>query len=289
MGGQFAVNAASANFGMERQRPVGIPISSSSGQNVYQMMTLETTSGTVQLPVDVQAASRMADEKRRRNAGASARFRQRRKEKEKEASTTIGRLEQQVKDLGEDADFYWRERDIFRGILSTIPGCERYLQRPASPRLHRSSIQSLAGSTGTSLGGPPPTQEQIQRSPEGRNVRRRTSTFSLPPPPLPPQHQLPAPQSAFHTNLGPPAYGTPLQPAPMPQHSRPEHLPPSIGRSQMGQPQQVGPADCRAPPQTPTQQQFFTGPPQVLQPTPQTGPWSYPYPAHPPIEYDLVI
>ncbi|KXL46012.1 MAG: hypothetical protein FE78DRAFT_378362 [Acidomyces sp. 'richmondensis'] len=64
--------------GAER-RPVGIPISSSGGQNVYQMMTLETTSGTVQLPVDVQAASRVADEKRRRNAGASARFRQRRR------------------------------------------------------------------------------------------------------------------------------------------------------------------------------------------------------------------
>ena len=100
---------------------MGIPISSSGGQNVYQMMTLETTSGTVQVPVDVQAASRVADEKRRRNAGASARFRQRRKEKEKEAGSTISRLEQQVKELGEDADFYRRERDSCRGNFEPHP------------------------------------------------------------------------------------------------------------------------------------------------------------------------
>ena len=123
----------------------GIPISSSGGQNVYQMMTLETTSGTVHLPVDVQAASRVADEKRRRNTVASANFRQRRKEKEKEASATIPRLEQQVKELSEDSDFYRRERDIFQGILSTIPGCERHLQRPPSPRLRRSGHISVVG------------------------------------------------------------------------------------------------------------------------------------------------
>ena len=277
MGGPLPTIAASSHFGMERQRPAGIPISSSGGQSVYQMMTLETTSGTVQLPVDVQAASRVADEKRRRNAGASARFRQRRKEKEREASTTISKLEQQVKELGEDADFYRRERDIFQGILSTIPGCERHLQRPPSPRLRRSSILSLPGSSGTSVGGPPPTQEQIQRSPEGRNVRRRTSTFSLPPPP--PQHQFPAPPPAFHPSLGPPAYGTPLapQPAPMPQHGRLEHLPPTIGRGQMTQPQQMSPGNPQPHPQAPMQQHYLSGPPQVLQPTPQTGPWNHPY------------
>ena len=277
MGGPRQVSAGPGSFGMERQRPAGIPISSSGGQNVYQMMTLETTAGTVQLPVDVQAASRVADEKRRRNAGASARFRQRRKEKEKEASTTIARLEQQVKELGEDADFYRRERDIFQGILSTIPGCERHLQRPPSPRLRRSSITSLGGSGGTVLGGPPPTQEQIQRSPEGRNVRRRTSTFSLPPPPPPPQHQLPPPQAAFYPALGLPPYGTPLQSAPMSQQTRPEHLSGAIGRTQITQPSQMSPADSR--PQASAQQQYSNPPPQVLQPTPQTGPWNPPYPS----------
>jgi len=98
------------------------------------MMTLETTSGTVQLPVDVQAASRVADEKRRRNAGASARFRQRRKEKEREASVTIGRLEQQVKELIEDAEFYKRERDYLAGVLLSLPHGECNFPRPVSPR-----------------------------------------------------------------------------------------------------------------------------------------------------------
>ncbi|KAI9726879.1 MAG: hypothetical protein M1828_000227 [Chrysothrix sp. TS-e1954] len=46
------------------------------------VMTLETPQGPLVFPIDAQGASRMADEKRRRNAGASARFRARRKEKE---------------------------------------------------------------------------------------------------------------------------------------------------------------------------------------------------------------
>lgn len=64
----------------KRQRPLGIPDSSA-----YQMMTINTTSGSVQLPVDVRAASKEADKKRKRNAGASARFRKRRKEGERES------------------------------------------------------------------------------------------------------------------------------------------------------------------------------------------------------------
>ena len=254
-GASMPTTTTMGNLGLERQRTMGIPISASGGQNVYQMMTLETTSGTVQLPVDVQAASRVADEKRRRNAGASARFRQRRKEKEKEASTTIAKLEQQLKDLSEDADFYRRERDIFQGILSTIPGCERHLQRPPSPRLRRSSIPSLSGYTGSAFGAPLPPQEQVQRSPEGRNVRRRTSTFSLPPPPPPStqQHQLSGSNAPYQPSFGPSPYGAPLAP-------QPPSLPPS-GR----QPPPTASMQHQQPPHAP---------PPVLQPTPQTGPWS---------------
>ena len=152
----------------------GIPISSSGGQNVYQMMTLETTSGPVQLPVDVQAASRVADEKKKRNAGASARFRQRRKEKEKEASTTIAKLEQQVRELSEEAAFYRRERDIFKKVLSTIPGCERHLQR---------LLRHDSGDF----------QEHVPES----------EKFVHPPPPL--QHQSPAHQSPGFSAFRPPA------------------------------------------------------------------------------------
>lgn len=169
---------ASPPVGSERHNQMGVPVTSSSGQNVYQMMTLETSSGTVQLPVDVQAASRVADEKRRRNAGASARFRQRRKEKEKEASTAISRLEQQLKDFSEDADFYKRERDYFAGVVLQVPGGDRHFPRPRSPRHRRTSSRSGSGGGSATY-----AQEQRSVSPgEGRNVRRRTSTASFHPP-----------------------------------------------------------------------------------------------------------
>jgi hypothetical protein len=45
----------------------------------------------------------------------------------------------------------------------------------------------------------------------------------------------------------------------------------------MTQPQQMSPGNPQPPPQAPTQQHYPTGPPQVLQPTPQTGPWNHPY------------
>ncbi|TKA69515.1 hypothetical protein B0A55_08390 [Friedmanniomyces simplex] len=244
--------------------PVGIPISSSGGQNTYQMMTLETTSGTVQLPVDVQAASRVADEKRRRNAGASARFRQRRKEKEKEASVTIGKLDQQVKELGEDADFYRRERDYLSGALLQTSGGERHFPRPPSPRRRRTSTTG-PGPSGT--GG----QGTISRSPgHTRNVRRRTSTISLPPPPAP-QTAVPPQGTPFQTGYTMQSYGPPLAPQPTPQHQRtpgPQPSPSPLLR------------DALPPPTTlPSMQTTHPlGPPQLMQAPPTTGPYN-PYAA----------
>lgn len=228
---------ASDLAGSESQRQMGIPISSSGGQNIYQMMTLETTSGTVQLPVDVQAASRVADEKRRRNAGASARFRQRRKEKEKEASTSIAKLEQQVKELAEESDFYRNDRANLLSVLRSVPGMEHHLQRPPSPqRLRRSSFSSNMTSRRTSYMRPPESETQ---SPEtGRNVRRRTSTFSLPPPPGPP----------LQPNYTPGRYGTPIAPHP--------------------------PVGALPPLTTPSQRQPSLGPPPAMQSHPQTGPYN---------------
>ncbi|KAI9794259.1 MAG: hypothetical protein M1816_006185 [Peltula sp. TS41687] len=110
-----------------------------------QMLTLDTGQGPIQVPVDVQAASRMADDKRKRNAGASARFRQRRKEKEREASSTIARLEQQIRDLTEEREFYRHERDYFRGIVAGLPGHAPPQPRPMSPARRR-SIQSEGAS-----------------------------------------------------------------------------------------------------------------------------------------------
>lgn len=61
----------------------------STGQSSYQLMTISPETGPlpmpIDIPIDMHATSRMADEKRRGNAGASARWRRRRKEKEQEA------------------------------------------------------------------------------------------------------------------------------------------------------------------------------------------------------------
>ncbi|KAK5678417.1 hypothetical protein LTS10_008860 [Elasticomyces elasticus] len=243
--------------------PVGIPISSSGGQNTYQMMTLETTSGTVQLPVDVQAASRVADEKRRRNAGASARFRQRRKEKEKEASVTIGKLDQQVKELGEDADFYRRERDYLSGVLSQTPGADRHFPRPPSPRRRRTSTTRTgpSGNGGRGRGG---GREASQRSPQqARNVRRRTSTISLPPPP-PPQSATTPQIAPFPSGYSMQSYRPPLAPHPIPQHQRssgPMPSPSPLLRDSM-------------PPRPTLPSMNSSQPPQVMQAPPDTGPWN---------------
>jgi hypothetical protein len=70
------------------------------------MMSLNTSEGAIHIPVNTTAASRSADEKRKRNAGASARFRQRRKEREREMSTRINDLEQRLKKVEEERDYY---------------------------------------------------------------------------------------------------------------------------------------------------------------------------------------
>lgn len=246
------------------QRQMAIPISSSGGQNVYQMMTLETTSGTVQLPVDVQAASRVADEKRRRNAGASARFRQRRKEKEREASTSIARLELQVKELTEDAEFYRNERANLLSVLRGIPGTEQHQQRPMSPRQLRGSMGQMPPSMMSrrpSYMRPPESEPQ---SPEtGRNVRRRTSTFSLPG--APPSGPLPPPPGPpLQPGYPPSGYTTPIAPQP------------SVGPLPSPMSRQPLPTPAQRPPgqQQQQQQQPPLGPPPVMQAQPQTGPYN---------------
>ncbi|KZF26205.1 hypothetical protein L228DRAFT_235307 [Xylona heveae TC161] len=188
------------------------PIMMPSAQSGYQLMTLETDQGPIQVPVDVQAASRVADEKRRRNAGASARFRQRRKEKEREASHTISKLEQQVRDLAEDADFYRQERDHFRKIAYDAGGKGQMVPRPPSPRQRR-----MLQSSGPLTPGMLWQADQLQGDSD-RRARRSASLQSLsyagsppipslvaanlavtvPPPSIPPPHPAPPPQIATY-------------------------------------------------------------------------------------------
>ncbi|KAF2103080.1 hypothetical protein NA57DRAFT_52617 [Rhizodiscina lignyota] len=214
-----------------------IPIST-SGQQGVQMLTINTNKGPVQIPVESQAASRVADEKRKRNAGASARFRERRKIKEKESSQTISRLEQQVRDASEDAEYYRRERDFFANLVYQAPGGDRHFPRPPSPRRGRVTRESLGSrgdgnetASGSGSGSysafsemsEPPRQVQGPPS-EGRNTRRRTTGYSLPPPPT----ASSLPQSTYVSAFAP------IVPAPLgvpaPHHSPPLPLPPGPGR-----------------------------------------------------------
>ncbi|MCJ1355603.1 MAG: hypothetical protein MMC33_005595 [Icmadophila ericetorum] len=68
---------------------------------------------------------------------ASTRFRQRQKEKELEEMATITRLENEVREMIEDTEYYKAERDYFRSLAySTIGGAET-VPRIASPRVRR--------------------------------------------------------------------------------------------------------------------------------------------------------
>lgn len=178
--------ARTAGHPVEYERNM-IPVAP-SGQSSIQIMTIKSQQGhNVQIPVDVQAASKVADEKRKRNAGASARFRARRKEKEREASTTISRLEQQIRDAVDRAEFYRSERDFFRSIVHQQSGTERHYHRPQSPVLRRlSSVPSHVGSP-TNDGGSDGSYDDYEGDTRDmdRNVRRRTGSYQPGPGPSP--------------------------------------------------------------------------------------------------------
>jgi hypothetical protein len=115
------------------------PISGSMGSGTYHIMTFDTENGPIQVPVDVQAASKMADDKRKRNAGASARFRQRRKEKEKESSDKIASLENQIREIAKQKEYYRGERDYFRELAYNSSASNQITPRMPSPRPRKTS------------------------------------------------------------------------------------------------------------------------------------------------------
>ena len=157
------------------------PNSTSGSNSSYKLMALDTDRGPIQIPVDVQAASKMADEKRKRNAGASARFRQRRKEKEREASTTIAKLESQIRSANEAREYYRSERDYFRSLVYNTSAQAHVVPRMPSPRPRQPSVTSPISNDSPS-GGSPASEWQQQGEErgqqEGRNTRRRISAFA---------------------------------------------------------------------------------------------------------------
>ncbi|KAK5026696.1 hypothetical protein LTR13_009920 [Exophiala sideris] len=224
-----------------------------AGQAPYQVQV--NTEVPMVIPLDDQSASRLADEKRKRNAGASARFRARRKEKEKEASQTISGLQQELRDLIEDRDYYLGERNYYRDLAARHVPPAQLLQRPPSPHHRRPERPAMpvTAPTSTSGGSPEPfISEDPYRdySEAGSSAqRRRTGDFqpsftgthtqspsqpaystgfiSQPPAPL---HPLPPPAM---TN----AYAAPLRSLP---HGPP---PPSVTRSQSYDPFRRDPYD----------------------------------------------
>ena len=205
-----------------------------SGQPAYQM-TLETDQGPMVVPVelDLQQASKVADEKRKRNAGASVRFRARRKEKEKESSQKISDLQQELRDLREDREFYRNERNIIRDFAMGRLGASQLPPRPASPRTRRppgrsSDSSQLIEESGRSrsdsapaaqrrrTGDYPPSFTPAMQSP---SQPFPSAYSSRPPPGLP----LPPPQpppSLAPTQAGPYASPRQLPPGPPPLSSR---------------------------------------------------------------------
>jgi len=166
--------------------------SGATGQNQYQMMTLETDQGPIQVPVDVQAASKVADEKRKRNATASHRFRQRRKEKEQETSTNIAKLEAQVREMTEEKEHYQRERDFLNDVIHR----HRLPLPPRPPTPGRRRHVSLGGAALAQ-----PQESELGARNEGRKTRRRTSAYvpaqgpppqAEPPPPMPSLDRMPS-------------------------------------------------------------------------------------------------
>ena len=170
----------------------------------YRMITLDTEKGPLQVPVDVQAASKVADEKRKRNATASHRFRQRRKEKERETSEEISKLEQRVRAMEEERDFYHGERDYFRDVATRTSSQAPLLPRPLSPRqrLHTSLSAPMGYSNAQSQDA-----ESGDRN-GGRNTRLRTSAYAPRQGALMPSESISSgnkhkPQGPFPPNPGP--------------------------------------------------------------------------------------
>ena len=182
-------NASGPNPTFQLKDPYGPP-SGGSAPGSYPSMAMDTEQGTIPVPVDILAASKVADEKRRRNATASHRFRQRRKEKERETSQNIAKLEHQIRDIAEERDFYRMERDYFRSIACSGSNANQIVPRPPSPRQVRLAQQGRASTRASGQ-----WRGHEDSSGQGRNTRRRTSNFT-PTTAVVPQNINQAPQAS---------------------------------------------------------------------------------------------
>lgn len=232
-GGGSSLN--STNAGSSRQTSASDPI---------QVLTITTSSGQYQVPVDVHQASRLADEKRARNAGASARFRQRRKEKEREASTSIETLQKETRDLErrlqeveQERDFYRGERDRFRDVVFRFPDMRHLaMQGPPSPLSMRgtSSFSAPRQHPGAPSGfGSQPPPSLVERPPRRRRLEGQGEFTGMP------------------YNTGHPLASAPLPPVHAPSHPPgPPQGPQSLPPLRMEAPATTQPVASTQPPST---------------------------------------
>ncbi|KAF2402782.1 hypothetical protein EJ06DRAFT_519803 [Trichodelitschia bisporula] len=249
--------------------PYGIPLVP-SGMNNIQLITINTTRGTTQLPVDVHAASKQADEKRKRNAGASARFRARRKEKEIIAATTIARLENELAMARDEAEFYQLQSNTFAAKLQSMGQGQYVEQQPKMAKRRydmpdaneiKASLDDMSeegGSGGEQMHGGYSRDTSMGFEAERPATRRRTESYVEPagvasvaathgnythtahpyaPPPAPPQ---------VYGGYGP---NGPQQQQQQPPQGQLQHHQSPGQRHPLPPPHQVGPA---GPPGFPT-------------------------------------
>lgn len=123
-----------------------------SASDPIRVLRMTTSDGSFDVPVDVHQGSRLADEKRARNAGASARFRQRRKEKETEAKSSIEKLqartmelEGKLREVGQERDFYRADRDRLRDVVFETPGLRHHAMcgAPSPQSMQSTTLQGL--------------------------------------------------------------------------------------------------------------------------------------------------
>ncbi|KAK3302152.1 uncharacterized protein B0T15DRAFT_496623 [Chaetomium strumarium] len=215
--------------------PAGAARNLQLGGDVQAVMAIMPGQGEEMLvPVDVYQASKVADQKRQRNAGASARFRQRKKEREQQQQEELQKLENQNRELEKkneelvrrcqqveaERDFYRSERNRLRDILSQTPGMKEWADRaPPSPISRTGGGGLLAPDCGGAL----PAQ----------------------PAPLPPRHA--------HSSQ---SQGHPGHPTPYPQILAHPLAPPHSRSSSYGEPSALEPPARRrrtdSEPQLPT-------------------------------------
>jgi hypothetical protein len=136
----MSVSAPSAPSLTPHPYPEPLPTWNLTDGSYFPGSLLHTPMQPIQTTLDIEEASRLADEKRKRNAGVSAscRCRARRKGKEKQAAArfealgqNIVELEGRLREMEAEKEFYRFERDRFRDMILRIPRL-RHLVLPSA-------------------------------------------------------------------------------------------------------------------------------------------------------------